>query len=295
MNRLYASDLHLRDDVPRCRQQTPEEWTTTQLNKIDEIVNVANEHDACLVIVGDIFHRWNVGERILNGLIASLMRLNHYALIMRGNHDMKHRDNNVEHTAFGNLQAYSKSMGKIRMAESELAVLPYGKFEKADIKSPGKAGALLIHQLCFPKKKDIPPMVTGAVGADTLMSTFDEYDLIVCGDGHNPFHSGFVVNCGSIFQQSVNETHEPSVWLHEESGSVTRIKLRKDLTPIVEDRYADVVAARDARFDAFVELLESVDTAELSWEDAVYAAMQSAKLGADTTSLIKDIMEKSRG
>ncbi len=294
MNWIFTSDWHLRGDVPRCRKQTKAEWWAFQLQRVNEVVQIANEKDAALVVVGDIFHHWNLPEYLLNGLIEALMHLNHYALVMRGNHDMKHRDTSVEHTAFGTLTAFSRSMGKIRLAESEMAVLPYGKEGYEWIKSRDKQGPLLIHQLCFPTDKDIPAMVEGATSADRLMREYD-YDLIICGDGHNPFHRGYVINCGSLFQQSVKEVHEPSVWFAPKDCShFERIFLRKDLTEIVEDSYAEVVAQRDARFDAFVEIVGSMESSSLSWEDALRSATKKVDPVKEVVLLLEDIIEVSR-
>ncbi|MCK9231142.1 MAG: hypothetical protein M0P18_10755, partial [Syntrophales bacterium] len=54
---VCCADLHLRPDKPACRAESLEDWISLQLRKLSYILDFAYEHDAEVVIAGDICHR----------------------------------------------------------------------------------------------------------------------------------------------------------------------------------------------------------------------------------------------
>ncbi len=281
---IFTADWHLRDDVPRCRDQSQKDWLDFQISRVEEIVQITGSDD--LIVVGDVFHRPTASHYLINSISDVLA--NTRVKFVWGNHDMRARDNDLTDTAYGTL------VRQVQEAHPLVDWLPFGRFSRDDIvysDPPSRAlEILLVHQLVFESESLIPPGVAGATTPQALLKAFG-HDLIVCGDNHTPFLYGKnrkVLNCGSITTQSVSENRPKFVWrVDEYTGDIKQIQLKNDLTEIVADRYTEEKKERDDRFDSFMELVGSTTGHGLSYEDTLLDAVNKPEVSESARVLIK--------
>ena len=93
---VLCSDIHLSLKCPVARSAEPN-WLEATKRSLDELRSVAEEHNAHVVVAGDIFDRWNSPPEIINFAIENLP--NCYAI--PGQHDLpNHRYEEIERSAY---------------------------------------------------------------------------------------------------------------------------------------------------------------------------------------------------
>ncbi len=296
MQAIITADWHLRSDRPRCRLD--EDWAEFQRGIVNEIVHIANERHAPIVIVGDIFHTPQVTDRIKRMIIQAALNTQNSLYALAGNHDLAyHCWDNVETSSYGILDALR---GTVIFHPEHLGRAAHFGEEPT---GPDN-GILFIHQLVFPSAKDMPPN-TEAVTAHELMAEHPEAEWIFTGDYHRAFHvqhtSGGktrnVVNPGCITRQAADMMeYKPSVYyVDTESGTVEQIFL-PDTGPMVTDEYLRDAEEREGRVTAFVESIRSSGTIQLDFLQNVNAAMAANKdLAPGTVNMIQRLLEEGRG
>ena len=87
---LLAGDIHLAGRNPPNR--TDDVVTNLQFEKVEEIVDIANQMDVPIICTGDIFHTPIVSNQILSrfGRIIGELKREFYFVV--GNHDMMYHN-----------------------------------------------------------------------------------------------------------------------------------------------------------------------------------------------------------
>lgn len=247
MIRLVA-DLHLRQDVPRCRGESDAEWLEHQRTRLMKIFEAQ-----VVYIAGDIFHRARTPHKIVRLFLecvnASPVRT---VYIMPGNHDLLYNTMDTSGTSYGVLEASGNS--KIVTFPS---YVPYGQVEPL---VTWESKILGVHELCFPDDYDIPYGIKHFVTPSELFEEYPEYNMIVVGDMHKPHHTSkndhHVINCGSMTVQSINEDDYAHGY-YDTNGKTVYFTPYEDEMNIVDDRSAHVGNDTNDELDAFISLVQN--------------------------------------
>lgn len=263
---VLCSDLHIRADVPECRT---DDFLQAQEKKLKFIFDLCREYDCPLYIGGDIGHRSQWPNWLLEKFISIASGIQVYACL--GQHDLpSHSTDLISKSAVGVLSA----AGIIDISEDycEIRIFHYGQ----KIKNSGPHAfpyIALSHQLIIQDKEDWPGQE--AVKGISLLKKHPVYKLILTGDNHKPFvirYDGrLLVNPGSMMRTTADQIdHKPRVYLwNQEQNDVIPIYL-----PIEEDvidrSHIDIKKHNDdiaKRIEAFIEKMKSNDDFDISFED----------------------------
>lgn len=204
MKVLFCADLHLREDVPKCRGENEDEWLEFQTKALYEIFG----NQGCIpFIAGDIFHREDAGNVLTGRFLAVVFwhKVLERLRFMPGNHDL-HKGILTDETAYSVIAPFNTPSDYVPW-NSETPVI--GK---------GKSDVLMVHALTFEKAEDVPFGVKHYETPETLVAKYPGYKAIVVGDMHRPFSKKvgdtWVVNCGSMTVQSTTEIpYQHGYWL----------------------------------------------------------------------------------
>lgn len=277
MRGIITADWHIRPDRPRCRKD--EDWEQFQICSIRKIVAIANSRGCPLYIIGDIYEKAVVPERLVIMVIRELSMVRHDVYIVPGNHDLPyHSIDNIDDSSIGVINAL---------------------IDKYKFNTPSEAGCVFEHRLVFPDSKSIPHGVDAPTAAELL----DEYDSsikwVFTGDMHGGFHyrskrGRHVVNPGCINRQSADEAkYAPGVYYVDTSkDQVDRIELDDD-SELIDDTYIAQEEERDSRIAAFVEKINKGKSIGLSFIDNVRSAMAANVLGSGVKKEIESLLEEA--
>lgn len=266
---LISSDWHLRADRPRCRLD--ENWLLSQKVVVKQIVKAANDNDAALCIIGDLFHTPVVPPRIAI-MFLHLIKKAKEVYIIPGNHDLPyHSWDNVN--------------------DSTIGIILKTNFVTC-LDSPA-SDMVFLHQLVFKSKNDAPPNSKGTTAAE-LLDKYPDYKWIFTGDNHQSFiyeeEGRYVINPGCILRQKADlKNYQPKVFLIDtESEEVNEILLKDDIE-LVTDTYLRKEEERKERIEAFIEIVQTSGSVSLDFHDNLIKGFY--KLEPEVVDLVKFIME----
>lgn len=181
---IYTADVHLTDKQP-INRITPVFPTCVQ--KLDEILSLAEKHKACLILGGDLFENPCPSYELYNAVINVFDKHDVTTYTVFGNHDVLYGDTQAQNNA---LQALILS-GKVRV----LSEIPtkiggfdvfgvsyrkelYKDFSFLDIKDPSNT-IVVTHQ--FMSDKKLPFNHVNVSDFTTNVR------LVLCSHLHDPF------------------------------------------------------------------------------------------------------------
>lgn len=238
-----VADLHLRKDVPRCRGESEEEWIAFQRKCLDAIFDT----DEPVYIAGDIFDKPRT-SRVMEQLFFEALGDSKCPMVyvMPGNHDLLYNSSDISDTSYGTLvkSAHPKISTKVNY-------VPYGTTEPVRVVDDK---ILMVHTLTFEKDSDVPFGVQKYETARTLLKKYPDYEVILVGDMHKPFHveskGRHVINCGSMTVQSINESdYKHGYW---DETLFTPFNIPMD---IIDERGTKVKKNTES-LDAFITLMQ---------------------------------------
>lgn len=284
---ILCADLHLREDQPLCR--TDNFWET-QKEKLIQLQNIQNNYDPIppvpVLCAGDIFHRWKASPRLLS---MALEYLPDNMITIPGNHDLPaHNLNKLEWSALTTLEKAEKTFLTIKTITFpfykkdgvfKVFSFPYGTSLKHA--SKGRYSKIaLIHKFAYKGRKPFPGATGGVV---SIMKKLKGYDLIVCGDNHQPFtheeNETLFVNPGSISRQTSDQMkHRPRVYLwYSNSRSVLPVYLDIDQS-VVTQSHNKTVKEYNNRINLFISKLDSKVNVELDFVPSLKEYMNSNEI-----------------
>ena len=293
---MITADWHLRSDKPRCRLD--EDWEYTQKEMVRWIVETANNYNADLYIIGDIFDTPTVPARILNMFIEEMLKITNHVYFLAGNHDLpQHAIENINNSSIGIMFNYSRYNDPvINMIPKQFA---FNNFN-TEIEGDKKSKVLFTHRLVFKDKKSCPPFGDNITASD-LLKEYDWTDWIFTGDMHNSFHyekdGRHVINPGCILRQTADMLdYKPSIYYVEMGiNHIEKIELPDD-GAMVTDEYLRAEEVRDDRITAFVEGIKKGENISLSITDNIKNAIKKNKktLEPSIICMIESLVEEAQ-
>lgn len=301
---ILCSDLHLRDDTPICR--TDDYWTI-QKQKLKFIFMQAQKHRCPLVIAGDVGHRPQWSNRLMNVFIhtANICQIQIYCVF--GQHDMI--GNNIERLADTSLSVLINAnviradSGSFHLQYNTYVKLaPYGQEIEKPSGYPQTKNILVTHKMVIKE-----PLWPGqeAMTAKGMLKKYPEYDLIVTGDNHQSFTQKYknriLVNPGSMMRMTTaQEDHEPKIYAYFadentveeipipiEQGVITRKHLRQK-----EEKQERMNLLTHEKMQAYVDGVKEDRETGVSFKDNMQTTLKKEKIKKRTKHYINESMEE---
>jgi hypothetical protein len=281
---LITSDYHLSEQKPRCRLD--EDWTKTQEGHLDFIAKTANKYKSPVCIVGDIFDRAIVTEKIKIIFLQFVDKVKYGVYILAGNHCLPHHSwSNVNNSSFGVIW----NSGKVHGLDELGKAAHFGE----EIKGIDN-GLLFIHELVFKTSKDLPPNVNAKTSKD-ILDKYPEMKWIFCGDNHHSFNFEYknrhLINSGCINRQASDfKTYQPIIYFVDTDKEIVEEINMPDNEEIVDDSYIVEQNEKEERISAFVEKLKKNEAIELDFlKNIEKALLINKKLSKETVSMINEL------
>jgi DNA repair exonuclease SbcCD nuclease subunit len=286
MRLIIAADLHLRDDRPRCRLD--DDWEFTQTAALRQIVQYANEYDAYLCIVGDVFHKSKVPPWVEGLFLRYMGKVKKNVYVIAGNHDLpNHCWDKVDESSFGVIwhSLNIEPLWNIGQAAH------FGESLEGE-----NTGMLFLHTLVFPLAKDIPPNTEARTAAE-LVEEYPTSKWIFTGDNHHGFHyvnskKHHVINPGSMLRQAADfKDYKPRVYFVDTDTEEVTECFINDSALLVTDAYLRSEHDRTDRIDAFVESVKTSGPVSLDFTSNLENDL--SKLDPDTREMVYTLIEEA--
>ena len=250
---ILCSDMHLREDTPTCwiGDFQQEQW-----GSLMHIKALQDIHDCVVLHAGDLFHHWKPSPWLISMTIEHLPK--HFFTIY-GQHDLP--QHNWELREKSGIYTLEKA-GKLHVLKG----VHYGQ-------EPGDKGDLDTNILAWHHMTYITSPFPGASEgqATAILRKYPQFDLIVTGDNHQSFATGYkgrlLVNPGSMTRQTAAQIDfQPRVALwYADTNTIEWINL-----PIAENaitrEHIDEKKKNDNRLSAFIDNLNKDWSTESSFE-----------------------------
>lgn len=284
---IITGDWHLRNDLPPCRPETPEEWLDLQFSIVRRIFQLAEKIGVTIYHTGDLLHRSNPYYGILGRLQKTHEEEDPDFGRLGGNHDFPYNtfDNAIN-------SGWNLAPGW------ELPDEFPGAFHFGQSPKDPNADIIFTHQLVWPSEKDKPSMASGKTASE-LLDEFPKAKWIFTGDYHRAFHyeedGRHVVNPGCITRQSVNEIdYTPGFYIVDTKKESVEFVEVGDTVPLVTT-HLEKTKERDERMAAFIEVIKEArdgETGLTSFKDNLKKKLLNKKLPQGILEIVKEIEEE---
>ena len=280
---ILVGDVHLRESQPICRKDN---FIDTQINKLQFIKDLQEEHQCPIIMPGDLFHNWKPSPFMLT---LAMKHLPKNLWVVAGNHDLP--QHNFELLFKTGLKTIIHTGNVNLLNGTHWNQIPSTPSLIFSISEKMQRNVLVWHFMTYKDKRPFPQH-TGP-SALRLLKKYPEYSLILTGDNHVPFVQEYegrlLVNPGSFTRQSVTEIHKPRVYLwYAETNTVEPVYL-----PITKDvvtrEHIDVKERRERRIDAFISKLDDTWEVETGFEKNLEVFFNTNETDQD----IRDIIYKA--
>jgi len=206
---LFISDLHLRHDTPQGRTDN---FGETMFNKLKYVLDTALFHNVSAILqAGDFFHKPEPPMYLLNELIGLLQAFDIPIMSICGQHDLYMRNKNTDKSAFGLLDRVQllQDVGRTKPLKVDNCYIygcQFGEQMEDWGAKKSEFNILIIHDMIGNK-----PLYPGheLTDAGKFLENYPEYQIILCGDYHYPFHivreGRHIINTGCLLRMSRDE------------------------------------------------------------------------------------------
>lgn len=257
---LFTGDWHIRSNNPVNRIGDYEEDIFTKL----EFIFVTARKHKCSVIVqpGDFFDHRRVPMHLLDRCIEFFSNSTIPVLTIFGQHDLYHHKSKLD-TALKIME----TCGAVQLL-SDIPVRIdnvhfYGASWNESIpkveKRRNTSNILATHRMVI-NKNPLWPGQTDFISGSNLNKQCKHYEIVCCGDNHNRFIAGNVVNAGSLMRSTVGQIeHTPTIYIYDTKECKLKeiaipVKPAKDVLKV--DEFTER-KEKNEKLSSFVELLES--------------------------------------
>jgi len=263
---ILTADWHIRADTPTSRT---DDFTAAMWRKVQFINDLANEHNIPILIAGDLSHRPQWPNWLLEKFMSIISDIEIIAIA--GQHDLPgHNLEAIPQSGFGVLSraGYIRKDAITSPFDQILYCYPFG------IEIKNNSGIAMTHQMVTKGKSEWPGQV--ASSAKSLLKKFPDYKLILSGDNHQPFvveyEGRLLVNPGSMMRSTADQIdHRPRVYLWEaKSNSVEAVYLPIE-QGVIDRSHIDTKKEKDARIEAYTTRLSERYEVGLSYEENLKA------------------------
>jgi len=297
---IVTADWHLRSNKPRCRLDL--DWISTQKKALDQILRYANEYNASVICIGDIFHSTNETTNEIINMVQEfaieLQVIGGTFYILAGNHDLpQHNLENISRSAFQIL------LNSINISEIfQLShVVDLGEVSAANFGGEDTNSEIIFkHVLCFPEDVKMPPNYK-ITRPSELFEQFNNARYIFTGDYHRQFFyedkkKKTLLNPGCLLRQAADMIdYEPSVFLVEFLNGEMKYKSLpiKDDEKMVTDEYLETEKERNSRIDAFIERIKDNKSVTFDFLENVHNLLKNNEIKDDIKNIILELMENT--
>jgi DNA repair exonuclease SbcCD nuclease subunit len=300
MKIVAAGDLHIRERRPENRIDS--DYILTQFDKIEWILNYTKEHEAILLLPGDVFDSPTQTNLILQMCIRLLFKYSYVSVAATyGQHDLRyHNSTNYDNTALAVLTA-ARVLYDLETPQwfDDTKVVIYGcPFgEKIPEITTKGFNVLLIHKMIIDSDKIWEGQEEYEYAQNLLRK--HKFDLIISGDNHKFFHSEVgdkhLFNCGSLMRMTTAQLdHIPRIVLFDTDTreyEIVDVPIRPisevfDLSKIEEKKH------KEEQFTAFVKGLSESKDISLNFQDRLFAYIKENMISDEIKDLI---MEAANG
>lgn len=311
MRFLLTADWHVQGERPRCRRDP--DWLLTQQQAIRFVVDLANERECPLFILGDIFNTPRVATPVVVMLGGELLRAKVPVRILAGNHDLPyHRYENVNDCSFGILRQYFQELTPTNFHwNDQITAAPFGK-DNGDV----LAWIAFTHQLVFPDEASRPGPAVGKTASE-LCDQFPNARWIFTGDYHHAFDvevlparlEGYqdgdpgdlvrVVNPGCLLRQAADMlNYQPKVAIVDtDEGTVEWVDVpdpgELQLEGVVTDDYLREAEVRDEKVSAFIEAIQSRGAVSLSFRENLLKALDDPTITTGVREIVLEVLNNT--
>ena len=290
---LFSSDQHMRGDHPICRTETEEEWLEFQAARLNEVVSIANERKAELILGGDLYDVPNVSSAVVATVIDALLSMKKPCHILAGNHELPYRRfANVGTSSIGILKAIAGDNTGILRFYTPKEQLIEGRFQHSHQELPDIS---VVHTLSFPTE-DAVPFNAKATTAEELCKEYQTTYVLV-GDLHETYHvqigDQHVFSSGCLTQQTVKERDSnPGVWyIDTDKEEFEFIEVFHDSSKI-SDEHLLRKRERVAEIESVLEAMKSGKTdVSLDYIKNLYYYVEHNKVSEGAIKIIDEIKE----
>ncbi len=297
---ICASDLHLRQDRPRCRIDS--DWMETQKKALKQLAEYSHIYKCDIAIIGDVFHTYKVPNEIINMFLSFTNEIYNNIGIMPGQHDLLfHSFEEINKSGFGVIWVKINS-NNIKSLDYYGRMYKWGTEEYIE-NSNNKNDIYFIHQLTFENEESKPPNVE-AVTAAELLRKYKEANFIITGDNHHKFYyknnNRYVINIGSFLRTASDFIHyQPVVYFVDTEEEIVKELPIIDNEEMVTDAYIQKEKETNERLDALFSYIERIKTDEnidtdLDFKNALNKAIILYKSDIGTKKMIETLLEESK-
>ena len=294
---ILCSDLHLREDTPKCRT---DDYKAAQLKKIEWLNHLAATHCCPILCAGDIFDKWNISAEMSAWAIENVPQM--YAI--PGQHDLP--DHNLElikKSGFNVLKVaniidpYNNSFHTLyKDIPINFIMFPFGEALEG-YKLPigfGWRSIALIHTLVLGPKD-------AKMKGSTVQEIFDKmpkFDLIICGDNHKSFvvrNNNYADGClfvspGSMMRMTADQIdYKPRVYLWYADTNTVEPAYYPIESGVVTREHIDKKQEKEMILEAFVQSTQGGEVTA-SFEKNMEKYLQQNKVSANVESKIYKAM-----
>ena len=277
---ILCSDLHIRDTVPRCRE---DDYFYTQIRKLNGLVDLQKIKDfgqfCPIFCAGDLFDKAKSSNYLVREVVECFK--NAYILSIPGQHDLpNHNIENFNKSSFGLLsEIYNETFPRV----------PVGTMHEMEYKKR-KVG--LIHTF-VQKPRDRQDKEIGGYSAKNLLKKYSKLDLILTGDNHKTFvvkHEGrLLVNPGSMMRMTAAQIdHKPCVFLwYAKTNTVEKIYWEIE-DGVISREHIDIKEKKEERFEAFINRVKTDYEISLSYRKNLEEHFKKNKTRKGIVNIIRE-------
>ena len=231
MKCIFTHCWHLTGYVPTCRVEDKREWLAFQEATMKRVVEIANEHDAHLIIAGDLFDQPRIDDEVITLFIRCMLPMLNDVIVIGGNHSLpEHREANIDRSSLGIIKAMSLNpSSKIKYITCDEFLID-GRFEHS---VQLNKDITLVHTLTV--DADEIPFSWRAITARELAQKYTTPWVLV-GDNHNSFHAKFnginVLSAGCLMAETVSENEYDLGVYYIDTGESIDVTTQNDTSPV---------------------------------------------------------------
>ena len=286
MKMIITADWHIRASKPRCRIESDSDWIETQKQALNQVVNIAKDKNAVLVVVGDIFHsnsdtNFECIQLIQN--IAERMKI----YVLAGNHDLPyHNSNNISQSAIGVLLK-SNNIYLIKELNADFSASNFDEEDNIN------AEIVFKHVLTMPESEGA---IFNCETPESLLRQFKNAKWIFTGDYHRNFHfekdNRHVINSGCLLRQTsdMNDYQCGVYYVDTDVNDVEFIPIIDD-KPLIDDSNIISDCANDSVIN-FVNELKNTKHVSLDFRYNVEKAIIENKIDSELKETIFNLLNE---
>lgn len=286
MRMIISADWHLRATRPRCRVDN--DWIETQKKALRQIAEIAEEKNAPIMVVGDLFHSNSDTSFECINMVQKLADRLGSLYILAGNHDLPyHSSENIDKSAIGVL-FQSENIFKISDYSDEFSA---SNFDEEDDEN---AEIVFKHTLTIPSE-DKPDFVDCET-PESLLRKFPKAKWVFTGDYHRNFHyeknGRHVVNSGCLLRQASDfKDYTCGIYFVDTDKNIVDFIPIIDNEELIDDSYITKENEREKRIDDFVSKLKSTKSVSLDFLANVEAMMERNGFELELKEVVEELLE----